>query len=82
MTNEATTADLMDELTRLRASLAAAEQRAALAGALLREINEKMIYRGRGSTHWEGCEQQHDECAMRKQIETFLAAIAKEQPKP
>lgn len=44
--------------------------------SLLREINETMIYRGRGSTHWEGCEEQHAECAMGKRIEEVLSRAA------
>lgn len=49
-----------------------AERDAAV--ALLREINERLIYKGRGSTHWEGCEESHPDCAMAKRIEAAIDA--------
>lgn len=46
---------------------------ADLVAALDREI-EELIYRNRGSTHWEGCEESHPMCAAMKRM---MAAKAK-----
>ena len=40
---------------------------------VLLKINDRHIYKQRGSTHWDGCEASHPECAMAREIEAALA---------
>ena len=54
-----------------------AERNAAV--ALLQEVNERFIYKGRGSTHWESCDESHPDCAMAKRIKAVLDAARGEK---
>ena len=40
---------------------------------VLRKVNDRFIYKQRGATHWDGCEESHPECAMAREIEAALA---------
>lgn len=55
------------------ATLRALRSALTASGDLLREINERFIYKGHGATHWEGCEADHPECAMARRIQKVLS---------
>ena len=52
---------------------------AVTARELLDHAAHRIAAHGRGTTHWEGCENHHNDCAFIKEIRAFLAKH-KEQP--
>jgi hypothetical protein len=54
----------MDLVAAVEAHLSAKDKRVAELERVLKIARDHVMERGKGSTHWEGCDSAHPDCAI------------------